>query len=257
MSEFNLYEQLLEQHLQKTETTQCEHTNVNINGGIHFCHDCGKEMKEFSQQPTKNVVDPSRCYIRKVKDKSIYDDVKHMNISDHIKDMANIIYTQVCGNTTHRGTTRRGIVFGAIFHSYKLDKNPQSCDTLIKQFNIKRKDALKGLKFINEHAPSNSPLRTTYITPEHLIHEFLKKFNVSKERKKEVLDLYHSIKGTSSILNRSRPQSVAAGVIYYYIQMTDRQIDIKNFVKQVNLSELTINKISKEISRIRQTTDLI
>lgn len=256
MSDFSLYEKLLDQHTKKTELQSCNHNDAIIHNGIRLCIECGVELKE-PVHIVKSIIDPSRCYIRKIKNKSIYDDVKHMNISDHIKDMANTIYTQVCGNTTHRGTTRRGIVFGAIFHSYKLDKNPQSCDSLIKQFRIKRKDALKGLKFINEHAPSNSPLRTTYITPEHLIHEFLGKFNVSCEKKKEIFRLYEEIKGTSSILNRSRPQSVAAGIIYYYIQLTDRHIDIKDFVKQVNLSELTIHKISKEISRIRQTTDLI
>lgn len=227
----------------------CDHTECVIEQGIRMCIECGVEMKE-PVHSMKHVIDPTRCYIRKTKDKSIYDDVRHLNISDHIKDIANKIYIQVCGNTTRRGTTRRGIVFGAIFHSYKLDKNPQSCDSLIKQFNIKRKDALKGLKYINEHAPTNSPIRTTYITPEDLIYEFLAKFNVSSDKKKEVLDLYRSIKDTSSIMNRSRPQSVAAGVIYYYIQSTDKHIDIKEFVKQVNLSELTINKISKEISRI-------
>ena len=183
-SDFNLYDKLLQRQATiEPDVTSCSHEETIIQHGNRMCTDCGMEMKEpvHTQQQT---VDPTRCYIRKIKDKSIYDDVKHMNISDHIKDMANRIYSEVCGTRTRRGTTRRGIIFGAIFHSYKLDKNPQSCDSLVKQFNIKRKDALRGLKFINENAPSNSPLRTTYITPENIIHDFLGKFNVSKEKKR-------------------------------------------------------------------------
>lgn len=267
MTDFELYAKLIKQHTKHTQHTQqnkqentCNH-KIIIENGSSLCINCGieisqklnfeKEWKYYGLNDSKHTSDPNRCYIRKTKDKTIYQDVKHMNISEHIKDTANEIYVQVCGGKVHRGAYRRAIVFASIFHAYKLDKNPQSCESLIKIFNIKRKDALKGLKFISEHAPKNSPIRTIYITPEHLINEFLIKFHVAHDKKKEIIDLYNSVKDKSAILNRSRPQSVGAGIIWFWCKCKKKDITIKDFIKKVGLSELTVNKIAKEIARIK------
>ena len=238
----------------------CEHTHIVLEHGASLCVDCGieiqrkltyeKEWKYYGMNDTKHSTDPNRCYIRKNKDRSIYVDIENMNISKHIKDKANDIYLQVCGEKVHRGAYRRAIVFASIFHAYKLASNPQSCESLIEIFKIKRKDALKGLKFISENAPVDSPLRTMYITPQDLIREFMKNLNASIEDTDKVICIYKSLYGKSSMLNRSRPQSTASGCIWFYMKISKRQMSIKDFVKIVNLSELTVNKVYKEIARV-------
>ena len=61
-----------------------------------------------------------------------------------------------------------------------------------------------------------------------------------------------NIKNKSSIINRSRPQSVASSLIYFFLCKIKgaNNVNIKDFVKKVKLSELTINKIVKEIESI-------
>ena len=78
----------------------------------------------------------------------------------------------------------------------------------------------------------------------------MEKFSATDDQKKEVIDLYHQIENKSSRLNRSRPQSVASGLVYFWICSKQKDISIKQFTKKVSLSELTINKISKEISDV-------
>jgi len=231
-------------------TSDCVHHNILYYQNRPTCADCGQELLGSSHNATPSFNDPDRCFIRRNKDRSIYSDVQHMNISQHVKDLANKIYKDVCGIKVHRGAYRRAIVFASVFHAYKLTENPQSCESLIQIFNIQRKDALKGLKFINEHAPVGAALRTRYITPAHLIREFMIKFDATNEQIADVIQLYESIKGKSSILNRSRPQSTASGVIFFYKKLTGRPIGMKEFVQKVQLSELTVNKISREVSRI-------
>jgi transcription initiation factor TFIIIB Brf1 subunit/transcription initiation factor TFIIB len=245
----------------------CVHGTLIYENGSAMCNDCGielhinpnnKESVYYSiAKEKKSYMDPTRCYIRKLKDKTIYQDVQHLNISDHIKDVANNIYIQCSGEKVKRGCNRRGIVFASIFHAYKLDRNPQSCESLIALFNIERKDALKGLKFINENAPNNASLRTTYITPEHLIIEFVSKFQTTPEQQREIIELYRKIKGRSAMLNRSRPQSVSSGIIYYWLMVAKRNISLKEFIKKVGLSELTVSKIAKEVARILDTPDVL
>ena len=76
------------------------------------------------------------------------------------------------------------------------------------------------------------------------------KFDATNNHKKEVLYLYDRIKNKSSKINRSRPGSIASGIVYFWISLKNINISIKDFAKKVELSELTIIKISKEISEI-------
>ena len=85
----------------------------------------------------------------------------------------------------------------------------------------------------------------------------MEKFSATESQKKEVIELYHQIKNKSSKLNRSRPQSVASGLVYFWICSKQKDITLKQFTKKVSLSELTVNKIAKEISDLIGSEELI
>ena len=180
-----------------------------------------------------------------------------MGFSDKIISEANKIYFKVTQGKIFRGNSRKAIVFACIFHSYKLSGKPQSHEKLIGIFKLDRKAGLKGLKHVNLHAPKNSQIRTTYITPINLVEEIMEKFSATKEQKQEVIKLYHMIKNKSSRLNRSRPQSVASGLVYFWICSKNKDITLKQFTKKVSLSELTVNKIAKEISEVIGSPEIL
>lgn len=238
------------------EKQTCSHSNSIPIKGMMVCTECGeevqgddtKEWKYFGLSNTHETIDPTHFFVRKTRDRTIYDDVQHLDICDRIKDLANTIYVDVCGKNIHRGSTRKAIVFASFYHAYKMDGNPQSCENLIPLFKIQRKEALKGLKYMSEYAPQ---FRTgVCITPEHLIVEFAKKFKVSSECCKEIVNIYHKTMDSSRMLNRSRPQSVASGIIWYWLTTNNKSITLEEFTKKVELSELTVSRISKEIGRI-------
>ena len=88
-------------------------------------------------------------------------------------------------------------------------------------------------------------------TPENIIKELMLQFKADHLEISNVIDLYSKIKDKQSlILSRSRPQSIASGVIRYYILRNNKDISFENFKDIVKLSELTINKIVKEISKL-------
>jgi len=235
--------------------------------GIDVCTDCGeeitkkiqhtKEWRYYGQADSRHSSDPNRVQIRKSEERTIYKDVENMGFSDKIVSEANKIYFQVTQGQIFRGNSRKSIVFACIFHSYKLSGKPQSHEKLIDVFNLNRKTGLKGLKHVNLYAPKNSSIRTTYITPINLVEEIMDKFNATPEQKIEVTKLYNQIKNKSSRLNRSRPQSVSSGLIYYWICTQKKGITLKQFTKKVSLSELTVNKIAKEIADVLGTPDVI
>lgn len=236
--------------------TDCVHDNVVNERGLMVCVDCGEEVvdrveeKEWRWSDNKHVSDPNRVQMRKLEERSIYRDVEGLGFSESIVSKANKIYAQVTQGKIFRGNSRRAIVFASIFHSYKGTKRPLSHDKLIKIFGLTRKTGLKGLKYVNLYAPKDSKIRTTYITPVNLIEEIMELFSATKEQIEEVIGLYEKIRNKSSRLNRSRPASLGSGIVFYWIGMKNKDISLKDFAKRVGLSELTINKIAKEVAEV-------
>jgi transcription initiation factor TFIIIB Brf1 subunit/transcription initiation factor TFIIB len=249
---FDLFNLIKKEENIEVLVEKCKHVNVINDKSVLICQSCGEE--QFLDAPQKGdyirTNESNHFCVRKPKEKSIYSDIQNVDMSDHIKDIANEIYNEVCKEKVHRGTRRKAIIFASVFYAYKTTNDPQSCETLIRLFNIKRKDALKGLKFVNDNITKHAFSRSVYITPEHLVCEFLDKFMVSDTKKDEIISLYRKIKNKSTTLNRSRPQSVASGVIWYWIQTHNTPIGIKDFIKKVDLSELTVLKMAKEVARI-------
>jgi transcription initiation factor TFIIIB Brf1 subunit/transcription initiation factor TFIIB len=249
---------------------KCCHENVTTENNVTLCIDCGEEIeKTISQEKewryytgtdSRHTSDPNRCQARRNEEKNIYKDVEKLGFEPIIVDKANSIYMQVTKikkppgepeeYKIYRGKSRKSIICACIFNAYKLSDNPQTCDSLIEVFKLDRKSGLAGLKHVNMNTPKKSPVRTTYITPVHLVEEIMDKFSAKKEQKEEVVELYMKIKNKSSRLNRSRPQSVASGMVYYWIKLRNINITLDEFTSKVNLSKLTITKVASEISSV-------
>lgn len=270
--EFELFNKalpLLDQEVEDNELQEgvCNHNNTIQEKEACICTDCGqeinrkigntKEWRYYGQSDSKHNSDPNRVQMRKMDDRSIYKDVENLGFSETIVSKGNKIYSEVTDGKIYRGNSRRSIVFACIFHAYKLSGKPQSHERLIRIFNISRKTGLRGLKIVNLDAPKDSMIRTTYITPINLVEEIMEQFSASPEQKKEVVDIYNQIKNKSSRLNRSRPQSVGAGIVYYWIRMKNKDISLSDFAQKVALSKLTIEKIAKEIADILGTPHII
>lgn len=286
MSDFDLFNQALEEYKKmkisdgdldnvssevssprEINDASCSHENIISEKGVSVCVDCGEEISQrithdkewryYGQGDSKHSSDPNRVQMRKIEERSIFRDVENLGFSESIIAKANKIYAQVTEGKIFRGNHRKAIVFACVFHAYKMSGKPQSHERLIQIFNLSRKTGLRGLKYVNLYAPKDSKIRTTYITAKNLIDEIMEKFSATQEQKQEVTNLYEKIKNKSSRLNRSRPQSVASGLVFYWICMRGKEISLKDFAKKVILSELTINRIAKEIAEVLETPDIV
>jgi transcription initiation factor TFIIIB Brf1 subunit/transcription initiation factor TFIIB len=249
----------------------CTHPDIVFENGVTHCVDCGeevlrnvafdKEWRYYGAADNAHASDPNRCQRRKVDDRSIFNDVEGMKFPQEIVMKANEIYGDVTKKKKksptdpdeyqiYRGTSRKAIIFACVFSAYKLNGTPETWEDLSTVFGLERKDCSTGIKHISKNAPKKSPIRTTYITPDNLVDNIMDKFGATKEQKKEVRDIYKQIENTSYKLNQSRPKSISAAVIYYWIQKTGKDISIKEFTEEVKLSEITVEKIAKEIDRV-------
>ena len=251
---------------EKDITEICLHKNIINDNGVESCSDCGIEIyKELSLEPewrfygdndSKHSSDPSRCHIRKIEDKNIYKDIEKYDFSFPIREYANNAYMEVTDGKIRRGNYRRAIIFACIFNAYKDQGYPQNPEVLREKFELSKKEVSKGLTYYNLNKKSKNK-KPIYISPVSFIPPIMAKFKANDVHIQKVNSLYERIHNRSKLLNRSNPQSVISGLVYYYFRLVGGNITSLNFSKMVKLSDITISRISKNISEILKTSDKV
>lgn len=237
---------------------ECKHEHKIHNVNVYVCLECGKELYNLinfdkdSKTYHRSNINTVTQY-RKSTDKTIHEELISYGFNDiELIQTANEIYDTAV-TTTKRGKPRKALLFASVWCAYSKLGKPRSSESLRQIFNIEQKECSCGLKEIKLNASKEiaSSIDPTYITPIHLIHEIIDlSFIASETDKQDIIELYKLVQHKSSILSRARPKSVASGLIYYFILEKNKSINIKNFCKKIKLSELTVNKMLKEIKNI-------
>lgn len=252
-------------------TEFCEHQNLsNQNGGKEICLDCGIEIYQqlslepewryYGENDSRHSSDPNRCQMRKVEDKGIYKDIENMDIPPEIAEESNRLYNLITLGKIRRGNFRKSVIFACIFYAYKYKNKPITTDILQQKISLTKKDISNGLKFYNlvcKDIKEIKEKKTECISPVIFIPQIMKKFNSSQIHIDRVTELYNMIRNKSSLINRSNPQSVISGLIFYYCRLIGKNITCSKFSSIVNLSDITVSRISKNISDILGTKDKI
>lgn len=244
-----------------TDNNSCTHSNTTLVNSDVTCTECGmvvdkvqtyeKEWRHYGSEIKSN---PARCMARKTQGVIILKDLENFGIPRNIITIANEIYVQVTKGHIKRGkSSRKAIIAACLFHAYKKIGQPKSCDTLremLKDIGLDKSDFIFGLKQVALNTEKSEDIHSTYITPKDIISEIMNLLNSNELQKQEVISLYESIMKKSTLFKESRPQSVAAGIVFHYISTSGIYMNIKEFSTKVKISELTINKIRNEIKRV-------
>lgn len=234
--------------IKEDEMISCDHNDFIVDKNIMVCINCGKciqkifnQERDWKSQQSRNILD----------EKNIFKDVENLQFSENILQISNSLYIQVTNEKIYRGNARKGIISACIFHAYKIIGKPQIYKKIIRLFNISKKVGLKGLKFVSINAPKNSIIFKTCITPLTYIEYYMEKLQADENDVINIKNLFNEVDITfNSKLNRSRPQSVGAGLVYYWLIENNKKISLKTFSKITELSELTITKLEKDIRQL-------
>lgn len=228
---------------------ECAHKNKEKFRGISICVDCGQEFPDdFDAEKEYKFIKINGStgrQIRRVYDKSIYKDLESYDIPHDIQMVANDLYSKVSDGKIFRGQSRKAVVFSCVFMAYKQIHKPQSIERLQILFKINKKTVSKGIKLVGMNIQDKK--HKLFLNVEDIIPEILKSFDSSPVVLNEVMQIFMKIKNRSSTLNRSRPRSTAAALIYFYMKSKNIQFSDKHFCMNVGLSKLTIVKLYNEI----------
>ena len=224
--------------------------------GDNICSNCG--YSEHVQQQVKSW-SAQHQERRRSDTKDLFSDIAGKGFSDNIARTANDIFALVISGKTRRSASRIGIVCGCLFDSYKIN-SPQhqmalDYSIIYNRFNIGRKAALKGLKEVTlclsiHHRESEVYMRLAVCNfgAREFINNYMSSLTAQKGAAERVCSLFSEISRFEH-LGRSRPQAVAAGIVYYWIKEENKQIALDALVQLSGLKKNTIEKMESDIRK--------
>lgn len=245
MEDFQLLENLL---CEENAAFTCTHARTVVDKNMYVCSDCGYSEKVKDGQTYVS----HKVYKRSDKDYNITSSLSLKGFDSEVIATANKIYNCVVDDKTRRTGNKSSIICACVFQAFKIHNEPVDYSEIYEKYGIKRKSALKGLKIVNAEIAHRKDLSfhnviLTPIIPENFIVSYMEELKASEESIKEVLEIYKKIKVYEE-LDMSRPQSIAAGVIFYWLKKRGTLEAMKIIEDQAKLSQLTISKKAKIVS---------
>jgi transcription initiation factor TFIIIB Brf1 subunit/transcription initiation factor TFIIB len=201
-----------------------------------------------SQNMRETFIDTanSECNYSAKNTRSILNELSNYNIPDDIKSRANIIYNSMVSNIK-RANKRKYLLFYCVYSAYKelnITVNPVE---LGKKFNLSPGDVQKTHSMF-------SPLQTNYkpvnriINASDYISDFCKKLNMDSYES-DIIMFTNNILNKNPSLTQEQPQTVAAGVLKYYMMINGIELIDKHQLSISTLrSDTTIDGMYKKIS---------
>jgi transcription initiation factor TFIIIB Brf1 subunit/transcription initiation factor TFIIB len=251
----------------KDSKSECKHEKVakDDNTGVDVCRTCGKELEslDFSQEwryfgssDNRSTQDPSRCRKPKVAQKTIknYFQNKPEEFKPAIIKRVEVRYDKVIkvsGENLLRGKGRKAIIAVCLFYALQDDHQYRTLDHVKKIFKVEQKDMSSALTRYYEAFPED---KNRHMTPQKLLRWVMEKTNTDMIHYRRIMLISEYFTSTSSLIERSNPQSVAASTIYFYLEYFSENCKDKTnkvkFADDADLSDITVSKIYKEMKRI-------
>ena len=237
---------------QSTET--CQHEFTVEHDGEVFCNDCGEALREldtdFRKEKTKSIEDGGRCQSLQTGSMGILPDIQHIgSIPKNIKDRANryfIEYMQTTNSNVLRQKSRRSVIAAVIYYAYLQEKSiAYPIEQLAELLTVSLREASQSLHKVARKLPH---LRNVQVTVIDVMNQLLRKLHATEQLDFQWVEyIYRVIEHQSSVLNKARMNSVASGVVWYYIQRESKPISIEYFSRICELSKNTITNIAATV----------
>ena len=160
---------------------------------------------------------------------------------------------------TFRGENKEGLLLAAVYISCRQNKYPRTAKELSIIFNVDITCATKGCKtaqvILNDlEKDLNIEEKTTFnkTTPDSFIQRYCSKLSINAELTR--LCEFVSVKIESqNLMPENTPHSIAAGVIYFIVQLCHLNVSKKDIRNVSEISEVTINKCYKKMEKKKES----
>ena len=216
----------------------CTHEYKNTEG---LCTRCGLLCQTF-EETTGDL---------KVSSKSIRSDMENLPVPEDIKSRAELIFLRLKA-VTKRGNRRKQLVFFCIYEAYKEVGTPQDPKKIASVVGIKSSEMTKALSMFSE-VQTGYKSKFIHVDPKDLLPGYAEQLTLPKETIEELLKFAEEIINKDPELKEKFPQKVASGILKYYLEINGATLNMKEYAKIIQLSEVTINSMYKSIVKIHNS----
>jgi len=198
------------------------------------------------------------------KEKSQYDEFqkiqalsKKAGIPKIIIDAALRYHKKISEMKTFRGCNRDGVIAASIYIASRVNNFPRTAKEIAMIFNLENTSATRGCKnavhLVNEMENNMENTDKTYFHqtfPLAFIERYCSRLNINAELTKLCQFVALRIQ-KNNYMPENTPHSVAAGIIYFVVQVCHLNISKRAVNKISKISEVTINKCYKKLEKIK------
>jgi transcription initiation factor TFIIB len=158
---------------------------------------------------------------------------------------------------SYRGDNRDGIIAASIYLSCRKNNAPRSAQEIARIFRLDDSSATKGCKnalliIQNQEKDLDSSEKSTFSRPSPA--DFLKRscsiLNMNMESEHLCMFVSQKIHDLN-IMSENTPQCLAAGILYFVVQICKLPIEKKHIVKTTTISSVTITNCYKKLMDIK------
>jgi transcription initiation factor TFIIB len=164
---------------------------------------------------------------------------------------------------TFRGNNRDGIIAGSVYIACRVNNCPRTAKEIAQIFHLDVASATKGCKnalaiinVLEKDMETKEKTNFGKTTPASFIERYCSKLNINNELTKLCQFIALNIE-KMDVMPENTPPSIAAGVVYFVVQVCNLNISKKDITNVSETSEVTINKCFKKLEKISETTNLI
>lgn len=203
----------------------------------HICQVCGN-INENNVEDKRNLSVP-------LKEISVLSELDKIKITDEAKIAVTKLYQRATNGKIRRNAPRRATIYCCLIHVCKTNRIIFDPDEYRKLLNIKKKDINNIAKTIT----CNLPDINISVKIEDLLKCLMAEYNIKDDCFDDLMFIYDKCNKQSMIFNSSKMNTLAVGLIYYYLITYLEDFDKEEYFKESKVSKPTIIKVYDEIQK--------
>lgn len=253
---------------------ECNHTNHYIEHGERICNDCGLvldqvnydvDWKSFGAATRDESRDQIQAQKKVSQQRSIKNELMKKNFSENSSEIANEYFQTIIAASRKsgkqrifRGSNRDALMASCIFYAQSAIGESMDSHQIRARFgsNLTQGKFNDGLDIFTEIIPG---LRCKYLEPQHLIPRAFQKLGIrDPQHFNKASALCTALKNKSNLMNSSKPNSIAAAIVYLCLnsELKNMGITKTNFADKIGLSDATIDKLVKDAENIMEKQNI-
>lgn len=233
--------------------------SAHTNSGRQGLYDLWRRVYKTTSHE-RRFGDETRVSYRRQVERGIRNDVRGLNFSEIVVTKADSLYQQFTGGSFYRERKRRSTIFACFYYAYRMLGIPQDYKSLLTDFRISSRHGYFGIKYMGVNNPDRVTLFDEDLTHFVYTQRLVSHLGLSEEDFDSLVRLRQLTHNRSSVLNKARPQSLAAGLVLYLLKKrTERQrrVDISRPERVSEVTAVTIKKVEREVRRtLRRTNEI-